>query len=447
MAMTPVVAPGMSSAQVIGGAPISTTNNLSSLTSLSPGTSGQDSSTAGSVASLLQMFGSLYGLYGSTQLNSAAQGVLSQSDPFASSRPAYVNQLNALMANPSSVTSTPGYEFLMGQGVQAIDRSAAAPGGVGLGSGGEMQALEQYGQGLASSFYQTDLQNLMQLSGANFPPANPAQALSALGGAQGSLGSSIAGVTNSIPSAVNSLSNLLSGGVSGVSASQWGEALSGLDQSTAATAASDAASSGMYTYGSENLLDPSAGLGDSVDSLFGFSPAGGGAATGGAVAGGEAAAAGGLDVGLTDIGGSEVAAATASVPALPSSVAAAAGAEGGADAGAAAATGSLGLGLLGVGAVLAPVLYGMSQPAYTVNQTAYARTNAAMQQGFQPGQAGWGVLEQAAMDPNAVTPEMWDQFAQYGINKGNLMQMYSKYASMGATSAAMGGLHYGGGGV
>lgn len=48
--------------------------------------------------------------------------------------------------------SDPGYNFRMQQGQQALDRSAAARGG--LNSGAQMKALTQYGQDYASNEYQ-----------------------------------------------------------------------------------------------------------------------------------------------------------------------------------------------------------------------------------------------------------------------------------------------------
>lgn len=47
--------------------------------------------------------------------------------------------------------SSPGYQFQMDQGVQALDRSAAAQGG--LLSGGAAKALTGFGQGLANQDY------------------------------------------------------------------------------------------------------------------------------------------------------------------------------------------------------------------------------------------------------------------------------------------------------
>lgn len=55
--------------------------------------------------------------------------------------------------------ATPGYQFQLQQGQQALERSAAARGGVL--SGGTAKALDQYGQGLASTNYQQAYNNAL----------------------------------------------------------------------------------------------------------------------------------------------------------------------------------------------------------------------------------------------------------------------------------------------
>jgi hypothetical protein len=53
---------------------------------------------------------------------------------------------------PQNLQNDPGYQFQLQQGQQALQRSAAAQGG--LQSGGFAKALDQYSQGLASTQYQ-----------------------------------------------------------------------------------------------------------------------------------------------------------------------------------------------------------------------------------------------------------------------------------------------------
>jgi hypothetical protein len=58
---------------------------------------------------------------------------------------------------------SPGYQFQMDQGVSALDRSAAARGG--LYSGAQGQALTQFGQGLADQTFNNRLSHLAGLAG------------------------------------------------------------------------------------------------------------------------------------------------------------------------------------------------------------------------------------------------------------------------------------------
>lgn len=59
----------------------------------------------------------------------------------------------------AQAAATPGYQFQLNQGLQALQNSAAAKGG--LLSGNTAQALEQYGQGLASTNYQQTYNNAL----------------------------------------------------------------------------------------------------------------------------------------------------------------------------------------------------------------------------------------------------------------------------------------------
>lgn len=63
-------------------------------------------------------------------------------------------------------TASPGYQFRLQEGVNALDRSAASRGM--LNSGAQMKALSQYGQGLASEEYGNWLQQLQGLNNQGF---------------------------------------------------------------------------------------------------------------------------------------------------------------------------------------------------------------------------------------------------------------------------------------
>lgn len=67
--------------------------------------------------------------------------------------------------DPNQVANTPEAQFALSQGVQALDRSAAAHGS--FGSGGAMQELMSFGQGLASTQYNTAFNHALQTSQFN----------------------------------------------------------------------------------------------------------------------------------------------------------------------------------------------------------------------------------------------------------------------------------------
>jgi len=78
----------------------------------------------------------------------------------------YRDQLSKLMADPSSVTKLPSYQFFKDQGAESVARNFAAnPGGA------QGVALEQYGQQYASTAYEQQAQLLASLSGLTQNPA------------------------------------------------------------------------------------------------------------------------------------------------------------------------------------------------------------------------------------------------------------------------------------
>lgn len=113
--------------------------------------------------------------------------------------------------NPSNLAQTPGYQFALQQGTQAVTDQATATGGVG--GGNTLKALTQYGQGLASTTYQQQLQDYM---------AEQSQAINALQGASG-LGESAAAGAGSIgQQAASNAGNFLTQGASAVAGGATG---------------------------------------------------------------------------------------------------------------------------------------------------------------------------------------------------------------------------------
>lgn len=101
--------------------------------------------------------------------------VYNKANPFADEAKKYQNQLANLMANPGSGTSNPMYQHAFDQGLEAVNRTAAAKGQ--LGSGNRLAELVNYGQGQASQnfFKLADLYS--ELSGAK--AQNPVGAVGA----------------------------------------------------------------------------------------------------------------------------------------------------------------------------------------------------------------------------------------------------------------------------
>lgn len=95
---------------------------------------------------------------------SGPNSAINAADPFHDQRPQYQSQLQAMMQGQFTPTD-PSYQWRMDQGLKAVNRGAGASGM--LHSGNRLQALEQYGQGLASTEYQNQYARLAQLSGAN----------------------------------------------------------------------------------------------------------------------------------------------------------------------------------------------------------------------------------------------------------------------------------------
>lgn len=94
----------------------------------------------------------------------AGKDAAAASDPFAPRRAAYADQLDRLMANPGDLASSPIYKFAQEQGINAIDRAAAAKGQ--LNSGNRLAELVKFGTGLAGQQFGQQADLLALLSGA-----------------------------------------------------------------------------------------------------------------------------------------------------------------------------------------------------------------------------------------------------------------------------------------
>ena len=87
----------------------------------------------------------------------------------------YRNQLSDLVSNPGSMTSSPVYQAMVDQGLNAVNRTAAANGM--LNSGNRLADLTKFGQQTASQYYFPQANLLTSLSGV--PGDQSARALGA----------------------------------------------------------------------------------------------------------------------------------------------------------------------------------------------------------------------------------------------------------------------------
>jgi hypothetical protein len=101
-------------------------------------------------------------------------------DPNSPYRAGYASQLYNLIQNPSTVTTTPGYQFNLAQGLQGLQAQQAAQGR--LVSGGALIQAQQFGQNMASQSYSDQVKTLAGLSGATQSPATGAIAQAGLAG-------------------------------------------------------------------------------------------------------------------------------------------------------------------------------------------------------------------------------------------------------------------------
>jgi len=83
-------------------------------------------------------------------------------NPWISTGQTANSSLQQLLADPSSISSLPGYQFDLSQGTKALDHSALANGS--LFSGKQGKALEGYGVNLADKTYGDQLSRLLGIS-------------------------------------------------------------------------------------------------------------------------------------------------------------------------------------------------------------------------------------------------------------------------------------------
>lgn len=100
-------------------------------------------------------------------------------------------QLGTGFSGKVDLTEDPGYAFRMSEGLKALDRSAAARGG--LLSGGQLKGIQRFGQDLASQEYQNAYNRALTKYNTTAALAGVGQtATNQLAGAAGNLGTNLA---------------------------------------------------------------------------------------------------------------------------------------------------------------------------------------------------------------------------------------------------------------
>lgn len=114
--------------------------------------------------------------------------------------------------------ASPGYQFRLGEGVKAAERSAAARGL--LGSGATMKAIQRYGEGLAASEYEAYANRLAALAGVG--QTATAQTTAAGASAANGISQSAIAAGNARASSYANTGNAINSGITGIAAAYLG---------------------------------------------------------------------------------------------------------------------------------------------------------------------------------------------------------------------------------
>jgi hypothetical protein len=132
----------------------------------------------GNLSDYLRAGSTLYGMYANNRATDAASQGQSEANalmrqmyeqnradnqPLLDMRNSTLPKIQSLLANPSSITSDPGYQFGLNQGQSQIDNQAAARGG--YYSGAQMKASQRYGQDYAGTKLNDSMNRLMGVAG------------------------------------------------------------------------------------------------------------------------------------------------------------------------------------------------------------------------------------------------------------------------------------------
>jgi len=155
------------------------------------GGAGTASQIVGGLGALSKLAGGAAQIAGGTQLLTGAKVPPQQAAPFSQYQPQLAAQLFNLLQNPSTITSTPGYQFNLQQGLQAQQAQQAAQGS--LVSGGALEQAQAFGQQYATSQLANQQNLLASVTGAAYNPATAAAAQQQIGATN--VGSTLGGLS------------------------------------------------------------------------------------------------------------------------------------------------------------------------------------------------------------------------------------------------------------
>lgn len=233
--------------------------------------------------SLLNAAGNVYIGNRLSGAGEAAANKITQADTWGNigGRTNAANQLNTFLQNPSSISSTPWFQFLQNQGMTNLDRKLASQGL--SDSGNALREMSTFNQGLASTQATDWAKMLGGFSGATFNPLDAyakAAQMQAQGtaGQLGAYGSALGGVTgtqggqSAISSGTTALAKAISNWLGGSGSESTGPALTSYLQQLGISpqqyqlnSADELAGIGGDIAGNQALYDSLFGGGGSVD--------------------------------------------------------------------------------------------------------------------------------------------------------------------------------------
>lgn len=188
-------------------------------------------------------------LLGLGTLNPMSTGEFSYGDTSLNETDRAGNQANAL----SRFQTSPDYSFRVGQGVQALDRSANARGR--LMSGAQDKAITEYGQKMGSEEYGNYFNRLAGVAGLGAGAANSTNAIA----------------TGALSSANNASTGIMSPGINALTQGGFNAANYGAQGSNAMANGISGGINNLAGYGAYmNWFNPGGSSGDPAANLSGF---------------------------------------------------------------------------------------------------------------------------------------------------------------------------------